>query len=377
MIPWKSVLPTFFFIPLCSHAIEPTPPIPTSPLFIKEEALVRYQGEETNHYVAFPAIVPVNDDEVLISYKRGNAHARDTGAVLEIIRFHLKSGKKTQEPIELGIPKTIMQMGEWIRFPDGSLRTYIDAQIVKDGKHTRVGLQQALTKDNGKTFETLKPVGTIDGVEYGYLFDSATVGQRVYALIMTFEYLEGGRRTVDALYTDDNGGTWHFVKNLSEEFGDIRINESSLLPYKDGFLVTTRGYDNQQRLHHVDREFNLIQERNLTTNTPTMDSYLGRPRLFSYGGEYFLIGRNWRTMTREISMELGLFRIDPSNLSVDKHFVLDNIERADVTDGYYPCPILFETKDRKLLNVFDYRALFGNSPDIIRFQFDSADFLSE
>lgn len=349
--------------------------MPSSPLFIKEEVLVSYRGEETNHYVAFPAIVPVNEDDILISYKRGNAHARDIGAVLEVIHFNLESGKRTREPIQLGIPNTIMQMGEWIRFPDGSLRTYIDAQIVEDGKHTRIGLQQALTKDNGKTFDALKPVGTIEGVEYGYLFDSVTLGQRVYALIMTFEYLEGGRRTVDALYTDDNGGTWHFIKNLSEEFGDIRINESSLIAYEDGFLVATRGYDNQQRLHRVDREFNLIKERNLTTDTPTMDSYVGRPRLFSYGSEYFLIGRNWRTITREIPMELGLFRIDPEDLKVEKHFVLDNIERAKVTDGYYPCPIIFEGTDRTLLNVFDYRAIFGGSPDLIRLQFDSADFL--
>ena len=349
--------------------------MPSSPLFIKEEALVSYRGEETNHYVAFPAIVPVNEDEILISYKRGNAHARDIGAVLEVIHFNLESGKRTREPIQLGIPNTIMQMGEWIRFPDGSLRTYIDAQIVEDGKHTRIGLQQAITKDNGKTFDALKPVGTIEDVEYGYLFDSVTLGQRVYALIMTFEYLEGGRRTVDALYTDDNGGTWHFIKNLSEEFGDIRINESSLIAYDDGFLVATRGYDNQQRLHRVDREFNLIKERNLTTDTPTMDSYVGRPRLFSYGSEYFLIGRNWRTITREIPMELGLFRIDPEDLKVEKHFVLDNIERAKVTDGYYPCPIIFEGTDPTLLNVFDYRAIFGGSPDLIRLQFDSADFL--
>ena len=74
-------------------------------------------------------------------------------------------------------------------------------------------------------------------------------------------------------------------------------------------------------------------------------------------------------------MELGLFRINPDTLEVERHFVLDNIERAKVTDGYYPCPILYETKDRTLLNVFDYRAIFGGSPDIIRLQFDSADFL--
>ena len=74
-------------------------------------------------------------------------------------------------------------------------------------------------------------------------------------------------------------------------------------------------------------------------------------------------------------MELGLMRIDPKSLTVEKQFVLDNIEQGKVTDGYYPFPILVESGNQTLLNVFDYRALLGNSPDIIRLQFDSATFL--
>lgn len=74
-------------------------------------------------------------------------------------------------------------------------------------------------------------------------------------------------------------------------------------------------------------------------------------------------------------MELGLIRFNPESLKVERQFVLDNIEQGKVTDGYYPFPILVEAGDRVLLNVFDYRALQGNSPDIIRFQFDSAEFL--
>ena len=55
--------------------------------------------------------------------------------------------------------------------------------------------------------------------------------------------------------------------------------------------------------------------------------------------------------------------------------VLDNLEQGIVTDGYYPFPILVEAGDKTLLNVFDYKALHRNSPDIIRLQFDSAEFL--
>ena len=356
-------------------AAEVTAPIPPSPAFRIEETLVSYRGKDQLDYLAFPAIVPSGDKQILLSYKRGESHARDIGAVLEIIRVDLKSGLPIQDPIQLGIPGEIMQMGEWIRFPNGTLSTYIDAQVVDSGKHTRTGLIRATSRDNGKSFEALERVGVIDGVEYGYLFDSATVGKRVYALIMTFEYLAGGRRTVDALYTDDNGESWNFVRNLSEEFGDIRINESSLIPYKKGFLVATRGYDNMQRLHQVDRNFKLIQETNITENTNSIDSYIGRPRLFTYEGKYFLTGRNWRAIDRSIPMELAVIRFDPKSLNVEKLYTIDNAEQGKVTDGYYPCPIIVDTGEQNLLNIFDYRAILGNPPDIIRLQFDSAAFL--
>jgi hypothetical protein len=350
--------------------------IPPGPQYRIEETLVSYRGTGSNDYLAFPAIAPLAGNEVLLSYKRGRQHARDPGAVLEVIRIDLESGRQLQEPIQIGGPEGIMQMGEWIRFPNGNLATYIDVQKVDDqGQHYRTGLMRAISQDNGRSFETLESVGLIDGVEYGYLFDSVTIGQRLYALIMTFEYLAGGRRSVDALYTDDNGETWHFQRNLNHEFGDIRINESSLIPYKGGFIIATRGYDSMQRLHHVDSNFKLIQEVNITEKTPTISSHIGRPRLFKHSGSYFLIGRNHRAPDYELPMELDLIRFDPTNLEIKEQYVLDNIERGDVTDGYYPSPIIVDTGKRKLLNVFDYKAILGNSPDIIRFQFDMESFL--
>lgn len=310
-------------------AAEPTAVIPPAPQFRIEETVVSYRGSETWDYLAFPAIVPSGKNQILISYKRGKSHARDPGAALEIIRVDLKSGRIIQDPIQIGMPDTIMQMGEWVRFPNGSLSTYIDAQIVDEqGQHSRIGLRRSISRNNGRNFDAPERVGVIEGVEYGYLFDSAIVGQRLYALIMTFEYLAGGRRSVDALHTDDNGTTWHFIRNLSQEFGDIRINESSLLPYEDGFLVATRGYDNKQRIHQVDMNFKLIREANITDKTPSISSYIGRPRLFTYQGHYFLIGRNWRAPNRDIPMELALLRFDPESLTVEKHYVIDNKEQG-------------------------------------------------
>ncbi len=356
----------------------PSSPFPLMPKSRVEETIVSYRGSSPNDYLAFPAIVSTGESEILLSYKRGRAHAKDPGAVLEIARMDLVAGRFIQEPIQLSLPNEIMQMGEWVRFPNGTLATYIDAQIVDaDGSHIRTGLVRALSGDNGASFGPLERVGSIEGVEYGYLFDTATLGNRLYALIMTFEYLDAGRRSVDALYTDDNGESWRFVRNLSREFGNIRINESSLMPYKDGFIVATRGYDNTQRLHRVDRDFKLIRSTNITEETPTISSYIGRPRLFSYREDPYLIGRNWRAPDRAIPMELALIRFDPESLTVETHFVLDNANQGKVTDGYYPCPLIVNTRDDAILNVFDYRALLGSSPDIIRFQFDLSEFTTQ
>ena len=373
---WKPIGCALSFVPIYSITAEPTAEIPPTPNYKIEETIVSYRGTGTMDYLGFPAIVPSGDHEIMLSYKRGTDHGWDPGSQLEIIRFDLQSGQPIQEPIQLGIPDRIMEMGEWVRFPDGTLGTYIDAQKTDNDRNAiRIGLRGATSRDNGNSFGPLERVGIIDGVEYGYLFESAIVGKRLYALIMTFEYLAGGRRSVDALYTDDNRASWHFIRNLSEEFGNIRINESSLIPYKNGFLVATRGYDNMARIHQVDMKFNLIQEANITESNTSMSSYIGRPRLFSYDGAYFLIGRNWPAPNRELPMELALIRFDPETLSIEKHFVLDNEEQGDVTDGYYTCPILVDTGEKKLLNVFTYKGLFGNSPDIMRLQFDSAEFI--
>ncbi len=370
----RSILLALAIFPIPSLFSEE--PSSTIPSYRIKETIVSYRGTGAQDYLAFPSITPSGYNEIMISHKRGKAHVNDLGAVLEILRFDLESGHSLQEPIQLAITNEVMQMGEWVRFPDETLGTYIDALTVdEEGKHIRTGLVRSLSRDNGKSFGPLERVGIIDGVEYGYLFDTVTVGQRLYALIMTFEYLAGERRSVDALYTDDNGQTWHFIRNLSQEFGDVPINESSLITYKNGFLVATRGYDNMQRLHQVDMDFNLINETNITEQTPSISSYIGRPRLFSLHGKYFLIGRNWRAPDRRIPMELALLRLDPVRLEIEKHFVLDNAEQGRVTDGYYPCPILVNTGSRTLLNVFDYRALLGNSPDIVRFQFLADEFL--
>jgi hypothetical protein len=85
----------------------------------------------------------------------------------------------------------------------------------------------------------------------------------------------------------------------------------------------------------------------------------------------YLLGRNWRTTEPQgRRMELGLFKIDPATLQITRWVLLDNIERANVTDGYYAVPYFQERDGKTWFNVINYRAFDGAHPDMVRHEFD-------
>jgi hypothetical protein len=158
------------------------------------------------------------------------------------------------------------------------------------------------------------------------------------------------------------------------------------MPWDGGYLVTTRAYGDSQRLYRTDAQFRKIAEVDLSAANPFMESHVGRPRLFARDGGVYLLGRNWRTATpggnrQELAgtgrlvggpgwMELALFRIDPATLRVTRWVILDNAERAKVTDGYYAVPYFQQRAERTWLNVITYRGVDGAHPDIIRLEVD-------
>lgn len=262
--------------------------------------IVASVANEPRHYLAFPDLVDLGD-EVLVSFKRGQAHGGDPGAEIDTVRIDKLTDAVTPGPVTARLDGMIMQMGEWVRFPNGDIGSYIDAQE-KQTETTRIGMRYTRSSDGGKTYGPLARVGLIDGVEYGYPFEFVVEGTTTWMLAMSFSNLAGGYSVhaprpkagqVAILRSEDSGRNWKFVRNLSREFGDLPINESSFVRYADGFLVATRGYDNRARLHFTTNDFKLRRQVDLTGTHDYITGYVGRPRLFMRDGRYYLMGRNW------------------------------------------------------------------------------------
>ncbi len=342
------------------------------PEYKKETVLSDMRGE-VQPYLAFPALLDLGDD-ILVSYKRGKAHAADPGAFLEMLRLDGGSGAVKERKNIAALDGQIMQMGEWVRFANGDIASYIDAQ--KKGHPGRIGLHMVRSSDGGKTFGAVGRVGVIDGVEYGYAFEAITRGQTTWMLVMTFTNLTGGvyskvlqrpvAGSVDIVRTEDNGRNWKFVRSVTSELDGASINESSFALYKDGFILAARGYDNRQWLVRLDAECKLVKKVNLTAEYEFIKSHIGRPRVFERDGRWYLLGRN---SIDKGPMRLSLFRFDPETFGISRHVLLDNAEGAKVRDGYYAVVYWRENGGKTMFNVVNYKAESG-PPVIHRLEFD-------
>jgi hypothetical protein len=360
---------------VCTPRLLPAEVVERRPRHHRVQILVASAELTDRRYVAFPALLDCGD-EVLVSFKRGRSHAADPGAALELLRLDPATGHASRPQTIAQLDDHIMQMGEWVRFPNGDIASYIDVQVKGDGT-TRAGLRVVRSTDGGKTFGPLERVGTVDGVEYGYAFHAIVEQRTTWLLAMRFSSLTGGKAvhprrphagSVDMIRSDDSGRTWRFVRNLSREFGDVSINESTLIRQGDGFLISTRGYDDRQRVHLTDASFRVLRQVDLTAIHPFITSHLGRPRLFVRDDRVYLLGRNWTAAPR--AMQLCLFRLDPATLTVLAYSILDNAAREAVYDGYYAMPYFREVGAATMLYVVDYKAIKGQSaPDIIQHEY--------
>jgi hypothetical protein len=339
-------------------------------------------------YIVVPVTLQTGPDELLIGMKRGDAHARDREAVFEINAYQPSTGRMQGRRASLGEPLHTYYNGEFVRHANGTISCFVDVQ--QGSAVVRLGLREARSTDGGRTFSAPRRVGLIDGVEYGYVFDSVVRGGRTYLLAMRFANLAGGKAlhprwphagSVDVLVSDDQGGSWRFVRDLTAEFGGHPINESALIPWRDGWILACRGYDNRQWLVRTDGNFRPLVQRNLTADFDCINSMVGRPRLYERDGRHYLVGRNWTqplAANARSPMQLCWFRFSPETLALETCVVLDNAERSNVVDGYYATAHWRERDGVVLLNILTYkRADFVpeqklksfHDPDLIRLEF--------
>jgi hypothetical protein len=359
-------------MPGAESGLRPAPRLATHTLLAAASQPAEYR------YAAFPTLLRTGADEVWIACKTGRSHATDAGAAMEVMRHTLSTGATTLIQRMPAPPPRLYQMGELVQLPDGTRALYIDVQAVGwDGRHYRSGaevIRWDATRGAFGPAEVLKP---IDGVLYGYPFEFISEGRTTWQLLMAFGYHQpGGRWSVDVVRSEDSGRSWRFVRNLAEEFGGAKINESGFTRHGDGFLVTTRGYDRIARLHRTDGEFRVRRQVDLSGKHPHIHDIIGRPRVFVRDGQGYLLGRNWTQPPRGASatpMQLCLIRFDPETLAVTAVVVLDNAENQRVTDGYYAVTTFTGAGPAEILHVFTYKALEGRPPDIVRYDYRWAD----
>jgi hypothetical protein len=326
---------------------------------------------EQFRYLAFPSVIQVAPDEVWLAAKAGARHATDPGAALEIVRHRLSTAATQRLQRLAPPPPKLYQMGELARFPDGSTGVYIDVQEVgHDNRHYRVGAEYYRFDPGSQRFVGPEPFPIVSGITYGYPFDFFSERGTTWQLSMTFGYQPGRRWSVDALRSDNSGRSWQFVRNLTAEFGDLKLNESALVRHGDGFIVATRGYDSKQRLHRTDGEFRERQAATITGAYPFINSHIGRPRVWIREGHGYLLGRNRTTTVASAPMQLALIRFNPDTLAVTGCAILDNAENERVTDGYYAVPIYSEHAGTTVLHVFTYKGVNGQPCDLLRLDYN-------
>lgn len=330
-------------------------------------------------YLAFPSVLRTSPDEVWIAFKAGRSHATDAGAAMEVVRHTLSNGEtRLLQRVAAPVPK-LYQMGEWVRHPDGSIDLCVDVQEVGwDGRHYRSGAETLRWNAGRGSFEPARPMPPVAGVPYGYPLDFIVEGPVTWQLVMAFGYHRpGGRWSVDVIRSEDSGGSWAPVRNLTEEFGGIRANESAFVRHGDGFVVATRGYDRIARLHRTDGRFRLLRQADLTGRHPFVNGIIGRPRLWLRDGSGYLLGRNWTRPAGAAAgrpegageMQLCLLRFDPETLALLGCVILDNADQRKVTDGYYAVPVLTGEGAGEQLHVITYKGANGRAPDIVRLDY--------
>lgn len=351
----------------------------TTPQTVVSQTLLAHKNLEGKNYLAFPAVLRLSDEKVLITFKRGTSHGSDREADCDALVFNTVTNRVTDH-FRLGsIPAKKFQLTVPMKTADGAIRLYTDMQNQgQDNKNYREGMHYSTLKADGRSTEEWKRLPEIGGIEYGYPFDFIVEGKTVYMLAMSFGYRPGSTWSVAVLRSDDGTATWKFVKDITAALGGGPINESSFVRAGSDFLIACRGYPGQStRIARFDKSFNLLKVADLTGSDKSLSNYIGWPRIFLRDGQAYVLGRIWPNLPGQPlpngmkDSRLGLVRIDLQSLTVTNVSLLDNADGLlPVKDAYYAAPYWQKTGDETWFNTITYRSAgAAEAPDIIRLAF--------
>ncbi len=345
----------------------------------------------TRAYLAFPTIKKINDQKVVIVYKRGIEHAWNV-AHDEVMIYNPTTEKIESRDVLYNADGENPQNPELVKMPNGDLIALLDRQYPADctsSKGTKTvekGVAIMRSTDGGDTW-ALDAGNTTDeytnndafallqdneGVQYGSTYDDLIVGDTAYVLAFTHETagLELGgtaQRGTDVpiIKTDDNGHSWTYVTSLTDLAGTA-INESAFIELSNGdFFFICRGYDESTIAIRTDSNFNLIKKTVVSADYYSL-GYIGRPKLFEKDGEYYLVCRNVR---KDANEELALYRFDVENLVPETYVVIEEpMTSARAGNGHYSEPY-FITKDGvEYVNFINYTNAYTGDPDLVRYE---------
>lgn len=179
MKTYKKSLIRLFIILVCSFEVV-TAQEPLYPRYSLTQTLVSSSDYDSANYLAFPSMLRLNEEEILISFKRGTKHGGDREAAQEMIHFNTKVNLILGQGVLAHDSGIVHQMGEWVRFPDNSIHFYIDSQNTgDDNRHYRAGMRELRVEKKGNNYipgsTTRSPL--VGEREYGYPFDFIVDGE--------------------------------------------------------------------------------------------------------------------------------------------------------------------------------------------------------
>ena len=355
--------------------------VPYVPAYREEQLLA---DGDASTYLAFPSILKLGDERVLIAYKETTAHM-DVEADLAIMVFNPTTKTIISKTVIDATAGEAAQDPELMKMPNGDLVIYLDVQRVDPADpQQRYGIKEIRSTDDGATWKVRAADGTYKSVEdvakhgymrltddqgiiYGYTFDDVTVDGTVYMLAMSFpELAECPGRSVHLVKSNNNGASWTHMKNLSAEF-NLAFNESTLESYCNGFIINCRPDTNKTpRSFFIDINGNMVTAFDYAGYQDLIEQ-TNRPKLFVEGGRYYLLGRNILNETTT----LCLYEIDPVTLAPLSYIELKALPNRKYYHSFYAeCYLQTDAYGITYFNVITYDDSRNEGhPDIVRYEY--------